>query len=365
MKVRVSGTKMADANVEYISLVDRGANKIPFRVIKKEGGMGLYAGIDLSSIFVSKADKGSKGVQILGVVTMKGAGLESIKKQVKDAGFNVDNMVEHEDGSVVFSQSDEGGDGTILKMSKDVALIVKGFEPYSLTQDNSTFAEIVKAKGFYSGIYSTLGVLTDAVSEAVSKSANKEDINSAVTKLFGEAQAYLQTVVSALPEKAFKLEAVKSEEVDDTETEQEADAGAQDGETSTGEATGTDEKTDAEVTDEATVTTETTTETTAEEPAPKVEDVVAKAMEGVQAAITNMAAQFKTDLAGVNKSVSELNGRIDTVEAVAKTAQDAVKGTVIITSHDDQQTTVAKKHRSGMGEIDTAFMPNVRKRNKG
>lgn len=380
--MKIAARKMKDADVSFISLVARGANRIPFRVIKQENSMSkAFAGLDLGTFFTKKAETGPV---VVGVVAMKGDTLESVKKQIVDAGFSVEAATEMEDGSVVFKQGEFEGEGEVIRLNEHVALITKGFSSYSLDGTDSTFEEMAKANGFYSGLSSSMSTLTDVVNAALRTSATPEEAKKAVGKVFDEARQYVMSLVTALPVKAFKLEGVIPEvAVKEAEADPVVEVNGTE-EASATVATGTEQGADAaEVTAE-----EVPTETVAKEEtvasaepaavtaitAEEVSAIVAKQLATVS---TDMVAKMEQLLAGVtvvNKSIETMQAdmgtmatRVAQAEFVAKTARLAVEGTVLggAEGTGDSVNIVAKKDRGQTSrEIDTAYMPQARSRTK-
>lgn len=68
--IKTTAKKMTDAEVQFISLVDHGASRTPFKIIKQEKTpMGkFYEGLDIGRLFTKKAEL---PVQIVGVVVKK------------------------------------------------------------------------------------------------------------------------------------------------------------------------------------------------------------------------------------------------------------------------------------------------------
>lgn len=88
-KFKVKANEMTEATVSHISLVDRGANRIPFKIVKQEkSGMSAkhFASLDLRNLFVRKNEEQVEkedDVEIVGVVTMDDD--EEAKKLIAEA----------------------------------------------------------------------------------------------------------------------------------------------------------------------------------------------------------------------------------------------------------------------------------------
>jgi hypothetical protein len=208
-------TEMTDANVGYISLVKRGANKIPFRVLKSEEGGNLMINLNGLSTAISRVLKGeaqavSTGPVIVGVATAAKVGpeLEAVRKSLEDNGFKVDAMETGEDGTTVFRQETpvEGGEYQLVKLSADVALVMKSFAPYS-DEVSSDFVTAVKAQGFYDSVRTATSVFTDTLYTLLYNSSSPTDAVGDATKLFTDFQTYVTGLINGLPSQAFKMEA--------------------------------------------------------------------------------------------------------------------------------------------------------------
>lgn len=411
--VKVTANKMTDASVSFISLVDRGANRIPFKIVKQEKSMsGHFAGLDLGKLFARKSETKDKHGEVLAVVTMKGESFDSVKKQVADAGFSVDNVQEMEDGSVIFKQDgDMEGETTLVRLNDHVAVVTKGFRPYAMdiTVGDGSFAEQCAAQGFYPGVRTIVDVLAQSINVAVDQAASPQDAAKMVAKMFDEAKTYTVGFLGGLPVKAFKLESVTVEKAAAPKAKAKPADGEEmpEGEMAEGEDPKkkkapaakaaapagkkkpvTDEMGD-EGGDAEMEAAESDAEQAAEDKAKSKakskksedgglteDDVSSIVAEKVDAAVSEMAKKMDEALAAIQKVVSEsvskvstsvedLSGRVAKAEQKATVAESAIKGTVVHGSESGDHAPVQKSESSGVfggRDIDTAFMPNVRKR---
>lgn len=210
-KVRIQATKMSDARVDFISLVARPANRSPIKIAKQEQqepSMKLRNAFDLSGLFTQKSE--AQAPVVVGVATMKDDNFDAVKKQVEEAGFAVDQLVELEDQSVVFKQAEvaDGDEGVAIRLNDNVAVVAKGFRPYNMDMDvgESSFKDMAAAQGFYPSVGTVLDVVRSSIYSVVEKAASPDEAATAVAKMFDEAKQYATTMVSGLPSKAFKLE---------------------------------------------------------------------------------------------------------------------------------------------------------------
>ena len=118
--------QLRDADVRYISLVDRAATRIPFRVLKrdKENEMG----IDLTKVFKSDDTGGKPFVSALVVFAQKD---EAVGNQVQEAitahGFTTDRVQKSDEGeTLVYAQADQSGETQIVRLSDQTLVSVSG-----------------------------------------------------------------------------------------------------------------------------------------------------------------------------------------------------------------------------------------------
>lgn len=383
--LRFTATKMSDAKVSHISLVERGANRIPFKVVKEESDtMSTFSGLDLGSLFARKAEKTPEVSQIIGVVTLKGESLGRVQKAVEEAGFDATDTVELDDGSVVFKQegfSDEAlAEGVVVRLSESVALVTKGFSPYNmdLSAGDVSFADQCAASGFYPAINSIMTTLSDAVRAVVYNAKTPSEAKSAVSKLFAEASAYTTSFVSALPVKAFKMEDLAvgiplEVEKADCKAKAKTPEGTEGGKTVEEDPAKTAKKAEGDETDETGSAGSADGETVQKNPEgaetaltdEKVADIVAAKVEEATSGLVAKFEEIIATLGAVQKSVKgfeeaseDLRARTEKAEQLAADSAKAVKGMVVVGSGaDDQEPSPTVQKREMRGDIDTAFQP--------
>lgn len=383
--VKVQATKMSKGNVSFISLVERGANRIPFKIIKQEKPMaGHFAGLDLGNIFnTRKAETPPVTPEVVAVVTMKGEGFDSIKSQIEGLGFAVSDAEEMEDGSVVFKQGDMDGETTVVRLSDHIGLVTKGFSPYSMDMavaEDFSFADACATQGFYPGIRVVMDVLSSSIGSIAQKAESPAAGAKAIGKLFDEVKTYVTSFAAGLPTKAFKLETIEPEVSDPAPEAEQAPAeeGTQEPVVATDGVAGDQGEAAGDDGDAGDGTPVKKSEATPAENEPKglteeqVGSIVSARVEG---AVSDIAKKLEESLAGVTKgfqdslkevagAVEGLVGRVEKAEQAAEAAKTAVAGTVVPGSESGDAEPVTRKTETGSsgGTFDTAYMGNVRKR---
>lgn len=220
MLITVPANKLENVDVDYISLVARGANRVPFRIIKsQEHGM-----INLTNLkTLLKKTAVVKKQELYGVVLPKAlADNEQVMAAVAKAGIAIDKKVE-KDGVVLLKQQDgEAGDKAVtLKLSDNVAIVLKGF--YGMPE-GADFNEILKTQGFYPGFSMATEALYMAVRNVLMDETTKstDDAVKKVDSALDQFHTYVVSILSEVPPSAFKVEKAVAdalEALDKTATE--------------------------------------------------------------------------------------------------------------------------------------------------
>lgn len=204
-------TEMKKADVRFVSLVERGANRIPFRIVKSEKESTM---IDLSNpgrIF--KRDKAAPtGSSVVGIVVKSqkdDAANAAVTAALTEAGFKVDNATKNEDGTIVFAQDGAiDTEGThLVRLSDEMVVVMKGFAPYSTDMDASTdFSEVMACQGFYQGINTATDALATTIRNALYSASSGADAAKTMSASFSKFQTYVVALLNGIPSKAFKAD---------------------------------------------------------------------------------------------------------------------------------------------------------------
>ena len=401
-KIKMNVTKLGDPTVNYISLVSRGANRIPFRIVKHDKQESHM--IDLASLNISKLLKGEKVAAvteaqptIVGFVTMKDENFDAVKDGLKNAGFLVSKQVEESDGSIVFKQVDEiPEEFTVLKMNDALLVLVDGVDTDDLV-GGTIYESLLKEESFIpspdiatEGMALAMGEIASSQDTPQDKVAKMElvtkDHNGYLSKLFSWVPARLTELAKELEANIADHKIISGsltgevQSPDKSKTTTGIDDGGKDGV----EAKGTPApspfpgeidkgKTDpipGKVTKEE--GTDDNTDASAVDLVAKMETLLAAMQDTMQTSIQKQAEELAAQVADVAASVEvlkqsqdQLSDRVSTAEKVAKSADIAVRGRMITSDvGDDAVQTTQKSDTSSEGYggcIDTAFQHTVRK----
>lgn len=355
-KIAIEANELSQVQVSHISLVKRGANKVPFRMLKSDGGTEMIQ-FDMKRVFKSQP----KTPMVAAILVSKDADLDATKARITKAGFSVEKQTDSDDG-VIFAQSDDKEiKGIILKMDADVALVLtnveKAFEPMNL--ESTSFGEVFAQEGLVPGFRLAVEALQDTFFNVLAKAENPEDLTKDVTRVIGEFSTHMNLLAKAVPPDAFSLDFFKAEAEPVKKTEGESDE---------------DKATrEAKEKDEADAAAKLEADAEAAK-AKKIEEagddpVALAAIASQETADANQAVLLKaiTDMGTeTQKQIGALGERITSVEAQSNETKNALSKTaagVVHTNDDDPTKTVSKsdEHRDPP-LIDTAYDRSLSKK---
>lgn len=203
MEVKRKMHELKSADVRFISLVTRAANRIPFRVVKSENDMS----IDLSGRYtrnIKKQEAVTPG--IVGVVVFKqedAAKMEAVEAVLKGAGFAVDAVEDNEDGTRIYKQeADIPADASVIRLSDNTALVVKGFTKQAeIMAEAAQFSEAVPAEGFFQG-----PVVASEAYQAEMLGMVKKGDTSGMAEVTKQYHNYMGAMTTVIPAVAFKAD---------------------------------------------------------------------------------------------------------------------------------------------------------------
>jgi hypothetical protein len=212
--------QLRNADVRYISLVDRAATRIPFRVLKrnKESKMG----IDLTKVFKSEnTDKPYVSALVVFAQKNEAAG-NQVQDAIKKYGFKTDKVQKSDDGeTLVYAQQEAKGETMVVRLSDQLLVTVGG-----LRTPEGWVGALVEENGFFPDLKLATAALHEQMALVAKSDSPQEDAQAALEH-YG---SYLQQMF-VLPSNAYALdEAIgevikkcsceeKTEVMDETKTE--------------------------------------------------------------------------------------------------------------------------------------------------
>jgi hypothetical protein len=195
--IRTKLKQLRDADVRFISLVDRAATRIPFRVLKREKENTM--GIDLTKVFKSDGTAGKKPhVAALVVFAQKDeAAGTKVLEAIKTHGFKTDVVQKADNGeTVVYVQSDQKGETHVVRLSDQTLVNVAG-----LKAPEGWMGELIEEHGFFPDLKMATAALYDEMALVAKSETPQADAKAALESY----ASYLEQML-VLPVNCYKLD---------------------------------------------------------------------------------------------------------------------------------------------------------------
>lgn len=202
--------RLIDVEVSHVSLVDRPANRTPFKFVKRDGNTetdGAFPmNITLKNMF------GSRPAEVTSVIANTEAKAIAVAKAIMDAG---EVVVSETDGVFVARKrgTTASADERAIHLGKaagvayTIANLRKELVLYDM-EGTDNFDEAVKKEGFVPGLMVGMEALHTTIRNIAmsDKASSAEAFRTGVSKAIADFGTYVDSMIDALPEKAFKFE---------------------------------------------------------------------------------------------------------------------------------------------------------------
>lgn len=394
-KLQINATEVVQPEVGFMALVKRGANRIPFRVVKED----TNDMIDLSQVTRAVFAKAAFSPLVIGVALAKGADDAMLTAALTASGISLDGFVKADlDGAITLTKTDAkaaADEILVVKFDDSSALMIMAPSEFvkSMTTydwESTSFKEVMTKGTFTPSVVMAQDMLQRTYFNIMEKAENPKDLARMLKAATGEFEEYIVSLAKGLPDAVFKADVEFSKlskaakaKAKDCKTEPDADeamkkaaevisSAPQNGnETAAGTITTGDGNIDGKpVVGNATPTNSTDKPKTG---APagtkdvegtsitKDEDPVATAMAAftkqLGEAMTTMNTNFTTMTKAVKDDITKVSERVEAVAAQVKKTDDALAG-VVLGDPKGESSTVRKSERetdSAPPLLDTAF----------
>lgn len=375
-KLQVGSSELVNADAEFVSLVKRGANRIPFRITKED----TTDMIDLAKIGRSLFKQEAPKPAVVAVITQKGVDIAALSAIFDEAGLESSTFVKAEEGTIVTLTKQDtplGDDSVVLKVSDEVAVVVSGlqkaFDSYSYTMTD--FNEVIRTEGVYPMMYVAKDALGATISNILYKAASPGEAAEMVGQAIDSFRVYMTGILGDVPVTAFKMEnalhaagslikaADKGDEpivepkVEKTEElEAAADDVAKEGD-EYADAVAKEGDAEPDVVDKGEDPPGDTVEK-AEEPSPVASGDFQAMFAAMQDQLTTLITKNQED---VQKQIADLGGSFTALDSKLNEAVAKMDGTVFMEDAGDAAPVQKSESAKVPPLLDTAYTP-IRKR---
>ncbi len=208
-RVTIQARELGDMTVNYLSLVKRGANRVPFRITKS----GEDTMLDLSTLWFKKHDDADAEIKpaVVAIALAKSEHVETYTTALKDAGFEVVTVKADEESGAATLMLIDGDelpeDACAIKIDDEAAVILtgakKGLDTYP---DSNDFMTNVSGAGFFPSFRTATDLLHATMGNIAFSDGDAEATKSEIVKALSDFQSYVETLLGAVPTEAFKAE---------------------------------------------------------------------------------------------------------------------------------------------------------------
>ena len=347
--VKIKVRELQDVEVSHISLVKRGATRLPFRIVKHEKeGTKM---IDLSTIFTKKREADP---EIKAIALVKGDYSDELLKSLSDLGFTGEYDQSQDNATLIKSESYNADEVLVgIRLKNDMVVMVSELsKALDRSMDNS-FAEEVTVNMVMPSVRVATEALVDRIWDSTYESMSKDETMNEISGIVDQYKSFILGAVQNVPEGLFKFESVEFSPIDKaektTEESTKDETVAQDVQDSDPDTAVDVEKSDTESSDaETPADIEVVKDDSTEQEVSKDEDEAPGEVEKTET-VSSEFTELTTQLAAVSKSVeslaglksiiTELSERVIASEKSAKLAMDAINGVTI--GHADEDTVIS------------------------
>lgn len=225
---KVPVSELTDCEIQFISLVDHGAIRDPFR-IKKSLSPGGHPMIDLNRIPFFK--KASAAPEVVFIAVSKAFGLEAAKAvlakadvpmvgepEIQDGGFLL-RTAKFEDGSQILAM--KVSDDMIIGVQNDErAAIEKSFSSYAW--ESTDFKTVFQQEGAMPMVGVACSALMDTIYNIMGSAPDQKTAGEQISKSLNDFGSVVLKTINSIPTSAFKLDQAYAEVVAVAKTEADA-----------------------------------------------------------------------------------------------------------------------------------------------
>lgn len=295
MKVKMPLTELRDVDVEFISLVKRGANQIPFRIVKSEGNP----------------------MKVLGIVAKEGQPLPASLVESKKYEVLDQSVLTKEDISL-FDK------GSFLLAVEGVS---KQIAPYT---DSLSFSDAANAYNVYPTVLGAFELAQNFIMDCMTGDKQKSDTVQKADAILAAMHSYVVEALNKLPEDAYmtwKEEAPAAVVADETPT---LSAAAEVADEKVEPVTVAEAVKEPEAAEKSEPVSDKVVTTEPEKP---VASTAKSETESLKAELVQVLETLKAEISTLKEQLTESSASMKTMQETVVTAKaevEALKSTVVI-----------------------------------
>jgi hypothetical protein len=212
--LELEAQELVNGRVSFLSLVKRGANALPFKLLKADTMEETPMATDLDLKGISLNPPPASAPRMSAVLVTKGESA-TYEPSLLALGYTivkVDTETNPEHDIIHLVEGVDTRNAVVLKASDDVGYVVENVKKYFSSYPNDTkFSANINGAMFFPGFRTASDVLVETVwalmDEVESEGAPPTD---KIKKALKEYNDYVLTLVAAIPSKCFKMDTLTS-----------------------------------------------------------------------------------------------------------------------------------------------------------
>lgn len=204
-KLQIKANELVGVDASFVSLVKRGANRIPFRITKEDEPM-----LDLHKLGRNLFKKSDPKPEIVAAVVQTGADLSKVAAVFKSAGLDPKTFVRTEQGGVTTLAKADADleNAATLQVSDDVAIVVSGLKKSfdSYAYNSTDFGVVMATEGVHPSMCVAKDALASTISNILYRAASPAEAVDMISTAIDAFKGYMVMLLGAVPMTAFKAD---------------------------------------------------------------------------------------------------------------------------------------------------------------
>ena len=235
-RIEMNATELTDTDVNFVSLVKRGANRIPFRILKGDDDM-----LDLSQFGRRLFQKAEAVPTVIAIITQKGDVTTKSRLSALANSVGIDTAkVTKSDGVVTLCKADADlPNSVVIKLDRDYAVAIsntnltKAFANHDFSE--GLFKDADGRKGFFVGPSAATRMFNGYSAELVKSATDPCELAAQLSKAADDYKAYVTALSIGMPIPAMRADQlVKGWNDEDEDDDDDAGGTDDDGSDSSG-----------------------------------------------------------------------------------------------------------------------------------
>ena len=210
-KITTTAKELGDADVSFISLVKRPANRVPFRITKSDNSInpeGSDFMFNINSVLKREGKTKKAETPAVAALAIKKEDADALVPVLLKKGFKTEDTIER-DGILILKQETEFNESDLVAFKMDdnvVAMVSNVKKSFHAFGDSLSFADNIASQGFMPGIFVATDALLETFHNILYASNNSSDVRMKMQTAIGEYSSFVIKMAEELPEIVFKLE---------------------------------------------------------------------------------------------------------------------------------------------------------------